>query len=158
MSREQAISKVHRCRDSCVSTSQSISKVQRCRNSCVSTSQSISKVQRCRNSCISISQSISNAQRCRGCWISRMQSISRGAEGGEGGSDLHTDANRPVAHVGPASRLHRVVVDVNDLVQVLGHLLCDLRKLGKVKIPAYTSVVTSSQSIHWSKWQSGSGS
>ena len=62
---------------------------------------------------------------------------------GRRGSDLHTDANGTVAHVGPAGGLHRVIVDVNDLVQVLGHLLCDLRKLGKVKVPAYTSVVTS---------------
>ena len=51
-------------------------------------------------------------------------------------ADLHADANGPVAHVGPACRLHWVVVDVNDLVQVLGHLLCDLRQLGKVKVPA----------------------
>ncbi len=51
-------------------------------------------------------------------------------------ADLHADADRPVAHVGPACCLHWVVVDVNNLVQVLGHLLCDLAQLGKVKIPA----------------------
>ena len=67
----------------------------------------------------------------------------QGCRGGGRGSDLHADANGPVAHVGPASRLHRVVVDVNDLVQVLGHLLCDLRKLGKVKVPAQTNTVKS---------------
>ena len=42
------------------------------------------------------------------------------------GTDLHTDADRPVAHVGPACCLYWVVVDINDLVQVLGHLLRDL--------------------------------
>ena len=51
-------------------------------------------------------------------------------------ADLHANADRPVAHVGSACRLHWVVVDVNNLVQVLGDLLCDLPELGKVKIPA----------------------
>jgi len=51
-------------------------------------------------------------------------------------ADLHADANGPVARVGSACCLHWVVVDVNYLVQVLGHLLCDLPQLGKVKIPA----------------------
>ena len=50
-------------------------------------------------------------------------------------ADLHTDANRPIARVGPASCFHWVVVDVNDLVQVLGDLLCDVRQLVKVKVP-----------------------
>ena len=51
------------------------------------------------------------------------------------GTDLHTDANWPVAHIGPACCLYWVVVDVNDLVQVLRHLLRDLCQLVKIKVP-----------------------
>ncbi len=51
-------------------------------------------------------------------------------------TDLHANTDGPVAHVGPACRLHWVVVDVDDLVQILGHLLRDLTQLGKVKVPS----------------------
>ena len=51
-------------------------------------------------------------------------------------TDLHADADGAVAHVGPARCFHWVVVDVYDLVQILGHLLCDLRQLDKIEIPA----------------------
>ena len=53
-------------------------------------------------------------------------------------ADLDANANRPVACVRPACCLHWVVVDVDDLVQVPGHLLCDLCQLVKVKVPACT--------------------
>lgn len=49
---------------------------------------------------------------------------------------LHTNANGPVAHVGPPGCLNWVVVDVDDFVQVLGDLLRDLSQLVKVKVPA----------------------
>lgn len=52
-------------------------------------------------------------------------------------ADLHANANRTVAHVGPPGCLHWVEVDVNDLVQVFGHLLRDLCQLVKVKVPAW---------------------
>jgi hypothetical protein len=52
------------------------------------------------------------------------------------GARLHANANGPVAHVGTARRLGRVVVDVDDLVQVLGHDVCHLAQLVKVKVPA----------------------
>ena len=55
-------------------------------------------------------------------------------------SHLHTNANRTVACVGPPGCLHRVVVNVNDLVQVLGHLLRDLCQLAKVKVSAWQNL------------------
>jgi hypothetical protein len=47
---------------------------------------------------------------------------------------LHADADGAVAHVGAARRLHGVVVDVDDLVQVVGDHPGDLRQLVKVKV------------------------
>mmetsp|Transcript_989 Transcript_989/g.1567 ORF Transcript_989/g.1567 Transcript_989/m.1567 type:complete len:407 (+) Transcript_989:1659-2879(+) len=48
---------------------------------------------------------------------------------------LHAHANGAVTHVGAPGSLHWVEVDVNDLVQVLGHMGCHLSKLVKVKVP-----------------------
>jgi len=49
---------------------------------------------------------------------------------------LDAHADRPVAHVGPPRGLHRVVVDVDDLVQVPRHVARDLRQLLEVEVPA----------------------
>lgn len=50
---------------------------------------------------------------------------------------LDAHADRPVAHVGPPRGLHRVVVDVDDLVQVPRHVARDLRQLLEVEVPAH---------------------
>ncbi len=49
---------------------------------------------------------------------------------------LHSNANGPVAHVGPLCSVHGVEVDVDDAVQVPGHLGCHLGQTVEVKKPA----------------------
>ncbi len=52
------------------------------------------------------------------------------------GARLHADADGPVARVGAARGLDRVVVDVDDLVQVARHDVRHVAQLVKLEVPA----------------------
>ena len=51
------------------------------------------------------------------------------------GQSLHADADRAVAHVGPAGLLHRVEVPVDHTVEVLGNDLGDVPEIFEVEGP-----------------------
>ena len=65
--------------------------------------------------------------------VPRLRRVERHAEGHEGvGETLHTNADRTVAHVGPAGLGDGVEVDIDDAVQVEGDDLCDIVQLLEV--------------------------
>ena len=74
---------------------------------------------------------------CRGEQQAEKQQQEAGGSREAGSADLHAHADGAVAHVGAPRGVHRVVVHVDDLVQVARHLRRHLRQRLEVEVPVW---------------------